>query len=105
MTALRNGAPAGALDEQTARSDPATGRWSQADMLLAQLIDAVRQLSHCYVMANTDSKARKKITPPEPVARPGIHRTPGKPPRGRMSGAAAEALWQIMHGPAPVQQT
>ncbi|MEU2514309.1 hypothetical protein [Streptomyces syringium] len=107
MTALRNTAPDGDLEKRAAGSDPASGRWSQSDMLLAQLIDAVRQLSHCYVVANTDSKARKKVTPPEPVARPGIPRTGQAPARGRMSGAAAEALWQIMRGttPAPAQPT
>ncbi|MEU5424238.1 hypothetical protein AB0H73_01325 [Streptomyces olivoreticuli] len=92
VTALRNTAPVTELDEQAEGADPSRGRWSQTELLLAQVIDAVNRLSHYYALVNTSGG--KRPDPPQPVPRPGVPRTPD---RRRVSPAVAETLFQIIN--------
>ncbi|WP_367129919.1 MULTISPECIES: hypothetical protein [Streptomyces] len=92
MTALRNAAPEVDLEAQAEGADPSRGRWSQTDLLLAQVIDSVTRLSHYYTLVNTSGG--KRPDPPQPVPRPGVPRTPD---RRRLSPAAAETLFQIIN--------
>lgn len=50
--------------------DPAAGRWSQAEMLQAATVDAVRSLEWTLVAVNTPKKAQRPEKP-EPIPRPG----------------------------------
>lgn len=102
MTALRNAAPAGALDERARTADPASGRWSQVELLLAQTIDAVNRLGHLYTLVNTSGSNRPE--PPAPVPRPGVPRKGAAhgQRRGRLSPAGAAALAHLItSAPAP----
>jgi hypothetical protein len=68
MTALRAEYPELA-EEASGRADPAAQSWSADQMLLAALIDAVRQLCWMFAVANFKNVPK---TPPEPVPRPGV---------------------------------
>ncbi|WP_344028861.1 hypothetical protein [Streptomyces luteireticuli] len=96
VTALRNAADDADLDAEADRSDPSQGCWSQTELLLAQLTDAVSHLAHLYTLVNTNGGTRPE--PPQPVPRPGIRRTPA---RSRMTPDTAETLFQIINGTAP----
>jgi hypothetical protein len=68
MTGLRAGHPE--LAEQASEdADPAAQAWSSDQMLLAALIDSVRQLAWMFAAVHFKSAPR---TPPEPVPRPGV---------------------------------
>ena len=62
------------LDERSEGGDPAKGRWSSTEMLLAGLIDEVRRFEHIYVSAHVKQGQAGK--PPEPLPRPGVSRGP-----------------------------
>lgn len=66
-TAQRNAADPEALARAAEHADPATGRWSHMEMLLASLVDAVRQL-----IWTTAAVRGAKGKQPEPMARPGV---------------------------------
>lgn len=65
MTALRLANPRPAGDDGP---DPATGRWSQSEVLLASAVDELRYLRHENRRMNGDKKSK----PPEPIRRPGV---------------------------------
>jgi hypothetical protein len=90
MTALRNAHPESVTDEGP---DPAEGRWSQPEMLLATAVDELRNLRYVYTAANAGKG--KKPSPPEPIRRPGVER---KRPKPKLSDAQADFLWRHING-------
>ena len=78
LTALRNSAGDAPVQQEAAPADPAEGRWSSTEMLMALLVDEVRLLRWTTVAANAGSNAAG--SPPDPVGRPGA-----KPRRKRLS--------------------
>lgn len=66
MTAVRNAQP-----DQVGDGDPAEGRWSQTEVLLAALVDATNHQSWLYASAHTP-KGEKRPQKPDPVPRPGV---------------------------------
>ncbi len=68
MTALRVAAPQ-AAERAGERADPAHGPWSQADMLLASVVDALRRLEWAYAVVHSKGSPPKA---PEPITRPGV---------------------------------
>ena len=56
-------------------ADADYGRWSQTDMLLADLIDVARWLQWSKTKAGADGKDQ-----PKPYPRPGVDRKPKKSP-------------------------
>jgi hypothetical protein len=62
-TAARNMLP----EEATANADPLKARWSSVEMLLALLVDEVRNNTWTYAQ----SMQKNRIQRPKPVARPG----------------------------------
>jgi hypothetical protein len=71
--------PDGELEERGRDADPAKGRWSSSEMLLASVVDEVRVLQHLYVSAHV--KQGQAGQPPAPVPRPGVGQ--GAPRRRR----------------------
>lgn len=70
MTAIRNAADGdGAPEPAGPPPDPAQGRWSLIEMLLAQVVDELRVNRWIFVQAN--SKPGTGGRPPEPLKRPG----------------------------------
>jgi len=68
MTALRTAEPD--LAAQAGEdSDPAAAPWSADQMLLASLIDAVRQNGWMYAAVHSKDRAPAQ---PDPVVRPGV---------------------------------
>lgn len=67
MTALRNAHPEVVTE---GGPDPAEGRWSQVEMLLAAVVDELRNLRYVYTAAN--SEKGKRPDPPDPIRRPGV---------------------------------
>jgi hypothetical protein len=65
MTGLRNADP-----EVVKGGDPREGRWSQTEMLLAEVHDQVAHLAWITTMANTSKGPKPKK--PEPLPRPGV---------------------------------
>jgi hypothetical protein len=65
MTAIRNDNPDIVTEDGP---DPAEGRWSQLEMLLASVVDELRYLRYEYRTANGDKKSKT----PNPIARPGV---------------------------------
>ncbi|MFJ6073711.1 hypothetical protein ACIQFU_23190 [Streptomyces sp. NPDC093065] len=96
MTALRNAMTAEELAEQAGKGEPEKGRWSQAEQLLALVVDRVARLEHITLLANT-GKGSKKPTPPEPVRRPGAQ--PPKP-KPKLTGTGADWLFHMINGGA-----
>ncbi|SET48153.1 hypothetical protein [Nonomuraea wenchangensis] len=101
-TALRNQMGDSELSQASKSADPSQGQWSQAEMLLASLIDSVRWLVHVTVIAN-GGKGRSK--PPDPVPRPGVKPKGGKSRKpltlqqqeavlARIRGAPLTGSWQ-----------
>lgn len=88
MTALRNANP----DEVGGDADPAEGRWSQAEMLLAAAVDEMRILRWLYVTAHSD---KAKPEQPKPIRRPGID---GGKRKRRLNPAAAQFLFNHING-------
>jgi hypothetical protein len=69
-TAIRNDTPVENLTG--AAGDPEESTWSAIELLIALLIDEIRDLAWMY--ASTHSE--RPIARPEPIARPGIRRAP-----------------------------
>jgi hypothetical protein len=87
MTAIRNAHP----DQVGAGKDPAEGRWSQTEMLLAQLVDELRLLRWLTLSINAEKGSRPE--PPEPLPRPGVQ---GKKPK--LTGQQYDFLWRHING-------
>jgi hypothetical protein len=96
MTALRNELSDAELAAQADHGEPERASWSQQELLLASLVDAVRRVEHVLICSNLDSKARRP-EPPEPLRRPGA-----KPPevRRKLTDDGAEILFQLINGGA-----
>ena len=69
MTALRNANPDVITDDGP---DPAEGRWSQLEMLLAAVVDELRFFRWAYSVANAGKGSKPKQ--PEPIRRPGVEK-------------------------------
>lgn len=94
MTALRVANP-GSVGEDG--PDPAEGRWSQLEMLVATLVDEMRNLRYVYTTVHAGKGT--KSTPPDPIPRPGVERK--KPRRSALSDAQADFLWRHINGLPP----
>jgi hypothetical protein len=80
MTRLRNAAPELEEGQESEGHDPADGRWSSSEMLLAAVIDELRISRWLFVQANSAKGGSAK--PPPPIRRPGSEKAAG---RRRMS--------------------
>lgn len=63
--------PDSELAKQGASNDPAQGKWSTVETLLAALIDEVRFGNWAFVQAHSDNSVAR----PTPIRRPGLART------------------------------
>lgn len=97
MTAIRNATPPEELDRLADDSAAEHGRWSRVEHLLALVADRLARIEYVLVLANTDGKG-KRITPPEPIDRPGA-KSPAKP-KAKLSEVGAERLFQLINGGA-----
>ena len=67
QTALRDAIPEDELAAMAEDQD-GHGRWSHLEYLIAQLIDATKEVGYIVLSVNTEARIPK----PEPVRRPGI---------------------------------
>lgn len=65
-------------------ADPGDQPWSQTDLLLAAIVDTLRQIDWHYVSANSKTPPRA----PEPLPRPGVR----PPKRKKLTVAQYKAL-------------
>ncbi|MEV7013270.1 hypothetical protein [Streptosporangium sp. NPDC051022] len=72
-------------------ADPTQAPWSQAEMLLASLIDSVRTLIWITLRVNGG-----KGKPPPPMPRPGVKNT--KRRKRQLTPEQREALWHRING-------
>lgn len=73
-TAIRNDAPESELAKSSAQADPARGRWSATDSMLASILDEIRMGNWAYVQVHSD----QSVSRPEPIRRPGVSGRRGK---------------------------
>jgi hypothetical protein len=66
-TAMRNSVPEDELFREGDANDPAKGRWSTIEMMLATLIDEIRMNTWATIQLKTE----KTVPRPEPIRRPG----------------------------------
>lgn len=90
MTAIRNAHP----DVVSSDADPAQGRWSQDQMLLAQLVDEIRWLR--WITVATNSSAGNTPPQPEPMPRPGV--VSARPAARRLGDQQYDFLWRHING-------
>ncbi|WP_037576811.1 hypothetical protein [Phaeacidiphilus oryzae] len=90
LTAIRRALPAGER-EKRATADPEAGRWSQQEMLLASVIDALRRIEYYTLRIN----GAKRLEKPTPLPRPGVADPKRRKP---IPQHAYDALWELMHG-------
>lgn len=90
MTALRNAHPESVTEDGP---DPAEGRWSQVEMLLADVVDELRNLR--YVYTASQSEKNKNLTPPDPIRRPGVQ---PKRKKNELSDAQYDWLYRHING-------
>ncbi|MDH2424733.1 hypothetical protein [Sphaerisporangium sp. TRM90804] len=83
----------GELKEASQTADPSTGQWSKTEMLLAELIDAVRYLRYTTLRLQAGKKAGKA---PDPVPRPGVKPKVAK--KRQLSAAQRELLFRRIQG-------
>jgi hypothetical protein len=87
---MRNDTPEKILSRAEDKVDPATGRWSGVETLLAALIDEVRTNTWMYAQAHSEQKVER----PTPIRRPGL---PARRER-RMSLADAQRIDPRLRG-------
>lgn len=97
MTALRNGLPVEELAKQAESGEPEKANWSQAEQLLAAVLDATRRVEWVLLCANIEAKA-KRPDPPLPTRRPGAGPRPKR--RAQLTEASAGTLFQLINGGA-----
>jgi hypothetical protein len=85
MTALRNANPHVVTDDGP---NPAEGRWSQVEMLLASAVDELRYLRYDARISQGDKKAKL----PDPIRRPGV-----KASRDKQRLTAEQYDWLFQH--------
>lgn len=71
---MRNDMPESELAKSGAKSDPAKGRWSALESMMASLIDELRLNTWAYVQAHSEQTVAK----PDPIRRPGVTGRRGK---------------------------
>jgi hypothetical protein len=91
MTAMRAAVPADELDRRRDEADPQTARWSQLEMLVARLVEAVESAHVSLLKVN----GAKQVKDPPRIPRPGV--TTGKK-RAPLTAEAAEILFQLTRG-------
>lgn len=69
VTAIRNTITPEIAEQQAQNSNPEQGPWSFMEMLLASLIDEIRNYKWMYLSAHSE---RDPGPPPEPMPRPGV---------------------------------
>lgn len=87
-TAIRNTTPEDELAALAEESEPEKAPWSRAEMLLAQVVDAVNNGTYVLTVANSEKNAQ--VPAPEPVRRPGW-----RPPAERKKPPTAAALAKL----------
>jgi hypothetical protein len=92
-TALRNATPEGELKRRSEAADPAQGQWSHEEMLLALIVDVLREVRYVLLKANGSKNAKQ----PEPLPRPGVKSKKRK--RQPLSLDQAEFLYRWINGP------
>jgi hypothetical protein len=90
-TALRNETPEQELKQLSEGADPSTGQWSHTEMLIAQMIDTLRDIRYTLVRVNGG-----KGKPPAPLPRPGV-KPKGKRKRKPLTEAQAEFLYRRLN--------
>jgi hypothetical protein len=73
-TAIRNNASESELVRGSAQSDPARGKWSATDSMLASILDEMRMGNWAYVQVHSE----QRVPRPEPVRRPGVSARRGR---------------------------
>lgn len=73
-TAIRNDASESELAISSAKADPARGRWSATDSMLASILDEMRMGNWAYVQVHSE----QSVPRPEPIRRPGVSGRRGK---------------------------
>lgn len=92
-TALRNKMSDAEIKQAAKSGDPSQGQWSQLEMLIALLIDSVREVGHITAAAAGSKKSKS----PDPVPRPGV-KPKGKAPRRQLTPEQQEAVWARING-------
>lgn len=91
-TAMRNELSDAELKRYSEQADPSEGQWSHLEMLVASLLDAVRNLQVTLVRVH-GGKART----PDPTPRPGVRPRKRKRP-ARLSSGQLDVLFRRIHG-------
>ena len=91
-TALRNAASEAEIKQMADGADPSEGQWTHTDMLLALVVDVLRQVLYVLLKAN----GAKNVKQPEPVPRPGVKSKRRK--RQPLSKEQAEFLYRWING-------
>ncbi|MEO3856238.1 hypothetical protein [Acrocarpospora sp. B8E8] len=93
-TAMRNSMSGTELEAAGKAADPSEGQWSQEEMLLARVHDAIRHLEWALIRVNGG-----KGKPPEPMPRPGVQPKGRKPKlTARQAEARAQAIFDRING-------
>ncbi|MFE4658376.1 hypothetical protein ACFRFJ_17060 [Streptomyces hydrogenans] len=92
-TAMRNALSDEELAGQVEDGEPEKGAWSQTDLLLATVHDAVRRVEHVLICVN--SEKGKRPPAPEPMRRPGVARK--KKAAAKLDTAGADWLFQMLN--------
>ncbi len=95
-TALRNDMPSGDLESARESADPSKAQWSQMEMLMAALSDAVRRLEYSTIRVQGG-----KIKPPDPSPRPGVEpkgKSRKQPKTARQRQDIADAVLARING-------
>lgn len=71
---MRNDTPEAELAKGGVKYDPAHGRWSVMESMLASLIDEVRYNTWAFIQVHSE----QAVTKPEPIRRPGVTGRRGK---------------------------
>lgn len=69
-TAIRDALPAGELAAMSRNEPAGHGPWSRTDLLLAEVIDRVRDVE--YVVASANAAKNQRPKRPQPYPRPGV---------------------------------
>ncbi|MFE3122365.1 hypothetical protein ACFXHD_02975 [Streptomyces hydrogenans] len=90
---MRNALPPEELARQAEDGEPEKGAWSQTELLLATVHDAIRRVEYVLICAN--SEKGKRPPAPEPMRRPGV--APKKRAAAKLDEAGANRLFQMLN--------